>query len=218
MSDELDALLALSADFNPQTASLSPDTLAVFFYTGTWLQRRESWINPYNRFDEITDEQWDIIQQMVDTAIRELMLNMIGQILTFASGEFPPNVLPCDGSVYLKVDYPDLYDVLDSAFIVDSTHFAVPDLRDKVELGESGTRAVGEADGEETHQLTESELASHTHTVPQFVDTPFVAPGEDVFGASIVPLVSANTGSTGGDSPHNNMQPYLVLKKGIVAF
>jgi len=217
MSDELDALLALSANYDPITASLSPDTLAVFFYAGTYLQTKRNWYNPENRLDTISDEEWDVIEAMVAGALKEIMTNIVGMIITIATADFPPNVLPCDGSSYAREDYPLLYASLDSVFITDADNFVVPDLRDLVTIGESGTRSIGETGGEENHQLSVAELASHSHSysVPD-IPTLVFEPGE--VPVATLDLFPSATGNTGSDVPHNNMQPYLVLRKGIVAF
>jgi microcystin-dependent protein len=217
MSDELDALIALSADFDPMTASLSPDTLAVLFFTGTYLQEKRNWYNPENPLDVITDEEWDTIEAMVANALKEIMTNMIGQIIDVVTAVYPPNVLPCDGATYNRVDYPLLYASLDAVFIVDSDTFVVPDLRDKVTIGESSTRATGDTGGEETHTLTVPEMPSHSqsYSVPD-IPTLVFEPGE--VPVPTADLFPSSTGSTGGDEAHNNMQPYLVCKKGIIAF
>lgn len=146
---------------------------------------------------------------------------MIGYIMPYMTESPPANVLPCDGSTYLREDYPELYEVLASVFIVDADHFTVPDLRGRAVIGAgSGSglsnRNVGDTTGEETHQLTESELASHAHTIPATIDVPVVAPGEVVTDAP-VPILTSLTGYTGGDTAHNNMQPSYVLNYGVIA-
>ena len=79
---------------------------------------------------------------------------------------------------------------------------------------DAGTFAtVGDTGGEETHKLTVGELANHYHVARFQGDY-------GVSGASIG--VMANTGSggapvitdsTGQDQPHNNLQPYVVIKR-----
>ncbi len=70
---------------------------------------------------------------------------------------------------------------------------------------------VGAFVGEPTHQLTIPELPAHTHTIPAPVPN-IVSGGANagsVFGTT-------NSGATGADMPHNNMQPtvykYLFVK------
>lgn len=90
-------------------------------------------------------------------------------------------------------------------------------------------RAPGNAIGEETHVLTEAELASHTHVVdetPHSHDIPSapdsVTPGlvrlaqtSGTTLAGVTPTDTASTGitleNTGGGSAHNNMPPTIFL-------
>jgi microcystin-dependent protein len=93
-----------------------------------------------------------------------------------------------------------------------STTFNVPDLRGNVAVGKNtGTFAnLGKTGGEETHQLTTPELASHTHSYPNDAGGGAPSSGNAVAytgGAG----GSHNTSSTGSDTPHNNLQPYLVV-------
>jgi hypothetical protein len=67
---------------------------------------------------------------------------------------------------------------------------------------------VGEQAGEYDHQLTEDELAAHTHTETRhtFQTGDDFGPGQ---GIRFQNVVTVNSGSTGGDQSHNNMMPYL---------
>jgi len=68
---------------------------------------------------------------------------------------------------------------------------------------------MGFVGGEDTHQLTESELASHDHSVPGSSGLSGAAP--DSFSGTLNRYSSTTptlTGSTGGDVAHNNMPPY----------
>jgi len=96
---------------------------------------------------------------------------LIGEIVTFAGPTNPSaNFLPCDGASVLRSDYPDLFTVIGVNYgSVDGSHFNVPDLRGRVPLGVGtggglSTYSLGQTGGEESHQLTVGELASHTHT------------------------------------------------------
>lgn len=147
----------------------------------------------------------------------------IGTIIPYAGPlptTSPPDILACDGSAYLNTDYPDLYSVIGTTWgAPDSTHFNVPDLRGRALIGAGmgsglSNRVLGQELGEETHQLSVAELASHTHTEGTTVPEPVVvipADGVAAVGASGV------TGPTGGDQGHNNMQPSAVINWGIIA-
>jgi len=221
MSVELDAINALAANYSSHVLRLSATSVAVLFYATPYLTSRNNWIDHSDPYDTVTDEEWDTISAYVDGLLYEAKNPMIGLIMPFVTADPPPDVLPCDGAEYLREDYPILYDVLDAAFIVDADHFIVPDLRGRTIIGAgdgSGltTRNVGDTGGEENHELTESEIPSHSHTIPLTFTTLAVEPGE-VAVLSPVPILTDSTGSTGGDDTHNNMQPFYVLNYGIIA-
>ena len=88
----------------------------------------------------------------------------------------------------------------------------IPDPRGRslIGTGQGGSltnRTHGAAIGAETHQLSEAELAAHTHTI---------RPAQWLLGAAgsavyISEGATVDTGSTGSDTAHNNMQPSLAL-------
>jgi microcystin-dependent protein len=221
MSAELTALEALAANNVTAWFRLSAVSQAVLFYATPYLTARFNWLMRTDPTDTISDADWDTIQGYVDNLLYEAKNPMIGLIVPFVTADPMPNVLPCDGSTYLRVDYPTLYDVLDTFFIVDADHFIVPDLRGRTVIGSGSgsgltTRNVGDSSGEEDHQLSEGELAAHVHTIPATATTLAVEPGE-VTVLTPIPFFTQNTGSTGGDEAHNNMQPFYALNYGIIA-
>ena len=159
---------------------------------------------------------------------------MIGAIFPYVTVNPPDYCLPCDGSTFNRVDYPQLYESLDSAFILDSDTFKTPDLRGRAVIG-AGTgsgltpRSVGDILGEENHQLIVAELPAHSHTntphahseiiaVSTLINGGVEAPASAAFpSASTTGLSSVSIDNTGGDDPHNNMQPSLALKYCVVA-
>ena len=70
---------------------------------------------------------------------------------------------------------------------------------------------VGETGGEKAHELTEAELAAHTHDVQMRSKTAT----QNVDGGAInVPnttLATYASASTGSGTAHNNLQPYTVV-------
>ncbi len=169
----------------------------------------------------------------VTTTSMEVILDnnnvLTGEIRMYGGATAPSNWLLCDGTSYLRSDYPTLFNVLGSSFgSADATHFNVPDMRGRAPVGAgTGTgggasgsglptggsaltaRTLGAWVGEETHVLTTAELASHTHSVAvQYGGTSNTTAGAGVGYASSVPGTS---GSTGSDTAHNTMQPVMTV-------
>jgi microcystin-dependent protein len=206
----------ISAYLNPAGRNLCLDALAVM--TDRW------------RWGTITESEWDELDAAIADTIKALMVNAtIGQIIWRAGG-IQPNELLCDGTQYNRVDYPDLYDVLDTAYIVNADTFRVPDLAHKSIVGEGSGWVVGDTGGAEDHTLITNEMPAHSHTnTPHSHSEGIAAPvlvtiGLEVPTAAAIPGVSVTgaTGvvidSTGGDQPHNNMPPYEVLTPVMVAY
>lgn len=172
--------------------------------------------------DEVTDADWNEIEKLIGNLSYEVMTPMIGLVMPILTADVPVNMLLCDGATYDRVDYPNLYAALDTAFIVDADTFIVPDLRSRVPIG-AGAGAglteydVGETGGEEFHQLTEAELAEHVHTysAPD-LSVLVVAPGEVAVPA--FDFLANFTGATGGDVPHENRQPFVAMRYGVIAW
>lgn len=160
---------------------------------------------------------------------------MVGSIFPYVNGAVPTNCLPCDGSEYAKADYPNLYAVLDAAFIIDADTFKTPDLRGLTVIGAgtatgSGTSyAVGETGGSEEITLNTTQIPAHTHTdlghihseitaVPAVVNGGLEAPAfVAVAGVGTTGVASANIQNTGGGLAHENRQPFVALKYALVA-
>lgn len=220
MSAELTALESLAANFRSGIYRLTPASLAVLFYGTPYWKARYNWLDKSVTGDSVSDADWDTICAYVDGLLYEVKNPVIGLITAYMTESPPANVLPCDGSTYLRDDYPALYEALDAFYIVDADHFTVPDLRGRTIIGVgegSGLTShnTGDTGGEETHQLTESELAAHSHSEAAFGVSLAVAPGE--LPVSTPSLFPTTTGSTGGDVAHNNMQPYYALNYGVIA-
>lgn len=155
-----------------------------------------------------------------------------GIISSYAGASAPSGWLLCDGSSILRSAYPGLFTAIGVAWgAADGTHFNVPDLQGRTAIGAGAgagltPRALGTYLGQETHQLTTAELASHNHgiTDPGHVHafalnnagglglataagTSGGAIGNTTTGSA---TTSISVGSTGSGSAHNNMQPSTV--------
>lgn len=150
-------------------------------------------------------------------SVSEYCMLPLGTIVPFAGriADLPEFTLPCDGSLHLRADYPDLYDALYGAFIVDDTTFRVPDTRGRALIGEGSGRLTGDSGGSVTHTLTLAEMPPHEHTY-QSASPVIINGGIEAPANAAIPL-SAPTATTGGGQPHNNMPPYLVVQHYIIA-
>lgn len=149
-----------------------------------------------------------------------------GSITHFAGSTVPDGWLECDGSAISRTTFSDLFNEIGTTWGVGdgSTTFNLPDLRGRFIHGEGSGRSVGDLAGEESHQLTVNEIPSHSHSFGQDIDFPnanMPDNGPDGDGLGVIHLHATgfstqepwgDTGSTGGDTAHNNMQPFLAMK------
>jgi microcystin-dependent protein len=102
------------------------------------------------------------------------------------------------------------------------TTFALPDLRGRAPLHVGAGHIQGERGGEVSHTLTVAEFPAHTHAVmasgsPVTSNDPAGRLAGNNQGrpyaalANQQPMRSTAIGNTGGNQPHENMQPYLAL-------
>ena len=150
-----------------------------------------------------------------NSAWEEISFVPVGSVQAYSSATPPSGWLACDGAAVSRTTYSDLYSVTGDAYGSGdgSTTFNVPDLRGRAAIGTgTGTgltaRTLGDSSGAETHTLTESEMPAHTHTV---ATQQWWGSGNDGAGYLHKSGTGENSGSTGGGSAHNNMQPYLAL-------
>jgi microcystin-dependent protein len=166
----------------------------------------------------VDDVDVDYFQESSDALVLKLIhgvRGMIGVVLPYVGSAPPDGCLPCDGTSYLRVDWPELYQKLDPIFIIDGDEFFVPDLRARFLIGAGNGRVLGATGGEDTHTLTENEMPSHTHS--EVTATPVLINGGLGAPAPAAEPGVGSTGSTGGGQPHNNMPPYYTIRFCIVA-
>ena len=100
-----------------------------------------------------------------------------GAIFPFAGATAPGGYLTCDGSSYLRADYPALFAAIGTAWgAADADHFNVPDLRGRFMRGVDGgagrdpdraTRTASSAGGntgDNVGSVQTCEYGQHTHT------------------------------------------------------
>lgn len=128
--------------------------------------------------------------------------------------------LLCDGRAVSRTTYSAYFAIDGTKFGPGNgtTTFTLPDARGQIlVMGNNtglpngknstfSTRNIGDAFGEEQHQITLPESASHGHSYNNFSGSGGSGPPG---GSTAHP--NDQTGSAGGDQPHNNMQPSLVV-------
>jgi len=146
---------------------------------------------------------------------------------------FPFNFAPrgwawCDGQILPLSQNTALFSLLGTTYGGDGkSNFALPDLQGRAAMhpGQGpglSLHDLGEAGGSDTVTLLESEMPSHSHTLMANGalgnrTTPQGNSIARVSGAAPYVPAAAPTASlapealppTGGDQPHNNLQPYL---------
>ena len=136
--------------------------------------------------------------------------SITGVIQMYAGSSAPSGWLICNGQAISRITYAALYAVIGTTYGTGdgSTTFNVPNLQGRVPIGVSNTHTLGSTGGEETHTLTIAEMPSHNHSVNPYGKT---GNGDYFSSTSILGDRITYTHSTGGDQPHNNMQPYITL-------
>lgn len=96
-----------------------------------------------------------------------------------------------------------------SGWVLCDGNNGTPNLQDKFVVGAGNTYAVDATGGESMHQLTNSEMPSHSHSFSAVQDGEWEpdGPNNDNTRGS----VSSNTGGAGSDSAHENKPPYHAL-------
>lgn len=94
-----------------------------------------------------------------------------GTIIMSATVVEPAGWMHCDGRLLAKVDYPDLWMAILNTYtdISSGTHFKIPDMQGRCAVGSGAgsglsSRPLGTYGGEEAHELTTSEMPSHSHS------------------------------------------------------
>ena len=149
-----------------------------------------------------------------------------GTIIEYVSATPPTGWLLCNGGEHLSATYSALSTLLGSTFNASfgaptAGYFRLPNLQNRAAVGAGGTYSLGAIGGAATHALSVSEMPSHGHDLGpgQSFGTDFGAM-DSAFAVFKLAVSTINGGSyqgpyaalaTGGNTAHNNMQPYVAL-------
>ena len=152
----------------------------------------------------------------------------IGEVRMFAGNFEPAGWAFCDGRLLPIAENDTLFVVLGTQYGGDGQqNFALPNLQSRVPVhqgqGTGQLYQLGQAGGVESVTLTTQQMPVHSHPLLVSADTGGqIAPANNVLGsgasvtlfrpiASNQPFDAQSVGPVGGNQPHENMQPYLVI-------
>lgn len=145
----------------------------------------------------------------------------IGEI-KLISFNFPPKGWAfCNGQLLPINQNQALFSILGTQYGGDGqTNFALPNLQARMPIGQAPSYPVGSVGGEEFHTLTINEMPSHGHAPLANPTTTGISPrnatwspsGHEMFAATANTTMSpAAISNNGGNQPHENRPPFLVL-------
>lgn len=141
----------------------------------------------------------------------------IGGIIAFASDTIPSGWLLCDGRAVSRTEYAELFKVIGTKHGSGngSTTFNLPNPKGRTLVGKDSTdtdfNELGKTGGEKTHTLTVDEMPSHKHElIVNKQQGGANAALQPTWGTAFSSTDSGSILATGGDQPHNNLQPHIV--------
>lgn len=156
----------------------------------------------------------------------------VAEIRIFPFSFAPKGWAFCDGQLLPLSQNTALFSLLGTTYGGDGkSTFALPDMQGNAPMhpGQGpglSLHDLGETGGSETVSLLESEIPAHSHTImaaanPALLKLPAPTASlarsqgdnayQSVVNANIIQMNQNAIAPTGGDQPHNNMQPYLTL-------
>ena len=149
----------------------------------------------------------------------------IGEIRPLPFVFAPLGWLYCDGRLVSISDYEVLFNLIGTTYGGDGqTTFGLPDLRGRVPMGAGSgggtTTVLGQLGGVESVALSASQIPAHTHALTTSGSGTSSTPvgnrpglsSSSVYGVANGSLAADSVSpSTGGGSPHDNVQPCLTI-------
>jgi microcystin-dependent protein len=150
----------------------------------------------------------------------------VGEIRMFAGNFAPAGWMLCDGQILPIAENEALFNLIGTSYGGDGQEtFALPNLQSRIPIHQGGGFVLAETGGVEQVTLTTQQIPSHPHL---FFAVDSGTRGDTVSPAGLIPAESYNivpyindlpNGSfnanainpSGGNQPHENRQPLLVI-------
>ena len=166
-----------------------------------------------NRLEDKNDRnQASGYPQLGSDAMIPFNLLPTGLVIPYAGAAAPSGWMLCDGSAIDRTTYSALYALTSTSYGVGngSTTFNIPNLLGRVVVGAGAgsgltSRIRGTMSGSETHIISIAEMPAHAHSG----GTTIVTNRTNDSGGEPHPF-TANTGSVGSSTAHQNMIPFGV--------
>jgi microcystin-dependent protein len=162
----------------------------------------------------------------------------IGAICMYGFNFAPKGWATCDGQILQISQNSALFSLLGTTYGGNGVQtFALPDLRGRVPVHQGTARTgtvytMGEVAGEETVTLAISQMPTHNHIVEANSNPGDTgAPGGAIFansgatdreylasGQANVAMSPSIISASGGNQPHDNMQPFLTINYCIALY
>jgi microcystin-dependent protein len=146
----------------------------------------------------------------------------VGEIRMFAGNFAPAGWMFCNGQLLPISDYEVLFNLIGTTYGGDGmSTFALPDLQGRLPVHQTSGFTLGQSGGAESVTLTSAQTPMHSHSFLCTSDpgaqrnpvgnTPATivagsAYNQDPPSAALAP--QSIQASSGGNQPHDNMQPY----------
>lgn len=141
----------------------------------------------------------------------------IGQISLFGFNFPPRGWATCSGQILPIAQNTALFSLLGTTYGGDGrTTFALPDLRGRVPIHQGqgpglSDYVIGQAGGQETITLLESQMPPHTHDLFGVQGTGTTGRGVATTPTDVQRNLTDRMSVEGGGQPHDNVQPYLTV-------